>query len=640
MAISTLQASSVVDLPRKKTEDDSFGIDKYQDALVQFIENAQTPITVALQGEWGSGKTSLMNLLDLKLCDSGKFHRVWINSWQYSLLRTPEEAIMKIVEGIIEQILRTYTSQDGKAKVVSKMKTIFRKASIAGGRFLAKQIVDKVGGNTDFVDELFDGEGSEGAEISQMKDEIGKLIREVLEKDKSKAGFIFFIDDLDRIDPPVAVQILELLKNIFDLDYCIFILAIDYDVVIKGLEPKFGKLSDKNEREFRSFFDKIIQLPFSMPVSAYSIDSFLINALSRIGFLTPEESTDSDLKTRLSELARLSVGQNPRALKRLTNTLSLISIINKLNPSGGTGKERSFEKVIGFALVCLQIAYPLVYNKLLDDPDFTEWNEQTAIKLRLNRLTPEETERLNNTEEFNEDWEKVLFQICQKETYSSNRAFQISSLINIIHDLIPANNDTGTVVAGIIEKSAITNLQAFDKPKTIGSERAIIQNNLKEIIALKIPSALLPPLINEIKILSKSDDGRFTIRTGTEKAQLKSWWMHEIHILVTSKPQKTLFAIDFLIQRWPVSVQDFISKNQEHFKKCLEEITGSTRHRFSNPYEITEKIITEGKAAYQIKSVIEFTDINSAETINKLIDYIADWAAKTVELSAKIGLRP
>jgi hypothetical protein len=41
----------------------------------------------------------------------------------------------------------------------------------------------------------------------------------------------------------------------------VFVLAIDYDVVIKGLEPKFGKFSEKNEREFRSFFDKIIQFP-------------------------------------------------------------------------------------------------------------------------------------------------------------------------------------------------------------------------------------------------------------------------------------------------------------------------------------------------------------------------------------------
>ena len=73
---------------------------------------------------------------------------------------------------------------------------------------------------------------------------------------------IVFVDDLDRLNPPVAVEILELLKNIFCINDCIFVLAIDYEVVVKGLEPKFGKLTDKNEREFRSFFDKIYKCRF------------------------------------------------------------------------------------------------------------------------------------------------------------------------------------------------------------------------------------------------------------------------------------------------------------------------------------------------------------------------------------------
>jgi len=339
-------------------------------------------------------------------------------------------------------------------------------------------------------------------------------------------------------------------------------------------------------------------------------------------------------------MARLSVGQNPRALKRLTNTLSLITIINNLKKSSETKEEKTYEKSIGFALVCMQIAYPVVYNKLVDDTDFTEWNEHTAIKLRLKRLTEEEVERLNNTEEFDEEWEKVLFQICQKDTYTSNRAFHISALMNLIRDLIPKDMDAGSMIASIIEQSAITNLQAFDKPKIISSERTVIQSKLKELTLELLPNKLVTPLIKEIKILSKSDDGRFTIRTGTDKMQLKSWWMHEIHVLVTSKPQKTLFAIDFLIQRWPASITEFLEHNQVHFIKCLEGLTQTTRKHFSNPYEIMEKVISEKKAAYQVRAVIEFSDdINSDENISNLVDYMADWAAITVDLSLKIGLK-
>ena len=465
--------SSIIDFPRKKNEADLFGIQKYQNALVEFVNHSHTPLTIALQGEWGSGKTSLMNLLDVELCDKGTFYRVWINSWQYSLMRTPEEAILKIVEGMIEQILSTISDNDGKNKTIENVKSIFKKISLAGGKFLAKQIADKAGLNPDGVDDLFNGGGSEGAEISGMKKEIEKLIAEIIEtsKDKNKTGFMFFIDDLDRIDPPVAVHILELLKNIFDLDKCIFVLAIDYDVVIKGLEPKFGKLTEQNEREFRSFFDKIIQLPFSMPVASYTIDVYLLEALKNIGFITEEESTEDQYKESLTEFASLSVGQNPRALKRLTNTLSLITIINKYGDEEQNENEIDNEKLIGFAMVCLQIAYPYVYNKLIEDSNFVNWNDETALKLDLLSLTPEQQARLNSTSEFDEPWEKVLFRMCQKETYSKNRVFQISRLLNKVKELVPKGHNLGEVVASILEQSAITNLAANDKPKLIELSR-------------------------------------------------------------------------------------------------------------------------------------------------------------------------
>jgi len=59
--------SSIIDVPRKYSEADLFGIQKYQNALVKFISLTNTPITIALQGEWGSGKTSLMNQLRYEL---------------------------------------------------------------------------------------------------------------------------------------------------------------------------------------------------------------------------------------------------------------------------------------------------------------------------------------------------------------------------------------------------------------------------------------------------------------------------------------------------------------------------------------------------------------------------------------------
>lgn len=456
--------SGIIDVPRQHTQADLFGIKVYQDALVQYIELTDTPITIALQGEWGSGKTSLMNLLRWNLCDKegAPFYPVWINTWQYSLMKTPQQAIISILEGIINQI-GALTPNHHWDESKKKIGGLFKKMATIG----TKIAVSAVGADGECVDGLFGGAGDSQSDIMQLKEEISNLIETALQNNPQKRGFNFYIDDLDRIDPPVAVEILELLKNIFDLDKCIFILAIDYDVVIKGLKPKFGELTAQNEREFRSFFDKIIQLPFSMPVASYHIDTFLVDALKKIHFFTDAELADERTQESLSELARLSVGFNPRSLKRLTNTLSLISIINANIEKTSDVNVSDQYKIINFGLVCMQIAYPYIYDQLTEEPDFKQWNERIGSKLKLRPLTMAEQESLNATEEFDEEWEKVVFRMCQKETYLSSRAFQVSQMLNKIAELVNDDKNLGQIIDDTIELSAVTNLKAFDAPKKV-----------------------------------------------------------------------------------------------------------------------------------------------------------------------------
>ena len=353
----------------------------------------------------------------------------------------------------------------------------------------------------DVVDDLFSPDARE-SDIAQLKEEIARLIEDALAHDASKQGFTFYIDDLDRIDPPVAVEILELLKNIFDLERCVFILAIDYDVVIKGLKPKFGELTESNEREFRSFFDKIIQLPFSMPVASYNVDTFLVDALRKIEFFTDEELDNPQLAEDLSEIARLSVGSNPRSLKRLTNTLALISLINEAQASQDARSQPLLAgKELNFALVCMQIAYPYIYNQLTEEPDFKNWNDRIASRLKLRPLTEVEKASLDSVEEFDEEWEKVLFRMCQKETYLSTRTFSVSGLLNKIAGLVGNDAELGSAIAATLELSAVTNLKAFDGDP-------LTYNNYMDWVGIDLGQART---LQEVRLLPRTDDNGIAV---------------------------------------------------------------------------------------------------------------------------------
>lgn len=457
--------TNIIDSPRIAGGADLLGVDKYMQALIHFIQSAQMPTTIAIQGEWGSGKTSMMNQIKHQLCEGEDgntdkpFYGIWLNTWQYALMKEPDEVLVSIMSGITKDIMRIITQ-----KHQNKTKDAAKKAfSILGkiAKAAAKTAVSTVGMDAEVVDDILSNEDAD-ANILDLKAALQDAINKCLEADQSsqhpKKGFLFFIDDLDRIDPPVAVQTLELIKNIFEVEHCIFVLAIDYDVVVKGLEPKFGPLTVKNEREFRSFFDKIIQLPFSMPVASYQIDQLLIDSLKKVRYVDDKLAKDEEFQTLITEMATQSVGTNPRAIKRLINTLSLIQIINDLDDNE-LGKSRQ-DKLINFGLVCIQIAYPNLYHLIMQEPNYVEWDDKVANKLQLKKLTADQIERLDDTDEFDEDWEKVVFRVCMGDPFLNRNIYNVSNLLNTIRDLITDEQDFAAVMESVLSLSAVTDVSA------------------------------------------------------------------------------------------------------------------------------------------------------------------------------------
>jgi predicted KAP-like P-loop ATPase len=101
----------IVDEALAEGADDALKISSYKEALVNFVSKTNTPMTIGVQGEWGSGKTSLLNqiwsgLEHLNQNDGSisDFKQIWINSWEHSLLCSPEECLMKIINEIILEI--------------------------------------------------------------------------------------------------------------------------------------------------------------------------------------------------------------------------------------------------------------------------------------------------------------------------------------------------------------------------------------------------------------------------------------------------------------------------------------------------------------------------------------------------------
>ena len=427
--------ASITDKPIAKLEQDSLNIQKYANSLSKFIRNSDTPITIGLQGEWGTGKTSLMSLLLENFNEDGKEREIatsWVNTWEYSLFKGASETTPAVLSGMLEK-LRDENSDIWTIKDVAADKVKKATKFLSG---LANQVIaNQTGVN---VKEAARDSSTEKnvAHIVEVKNLIASIINELIEHSKNKIQkVVFFVDDLDRIPPTDAVEVLESLKNIFDIPKCVFILAIDYDVVVKGLESKFGKKTKENEREFRSFFDKIIQVPFTMPVGAYDITTFLKTKLKDLGV---EQVFIEASIGQITKIVRYTIGNNPRSLKRYLNTFSLI---NQIMDDDEDSEKDDNNIILLFAVLGIQVSYPQIFRLLTQNPDYLGWNEKDGNKIGLDlSKTKENIENVGETTFTDETWEQIIWGFCQEDPYLKVKCFNILELFNFLRELSCKND--------------------------------------------------------------------------------------------------------------------------------------------------------------------------------------------------------
>ena len=460
--------SSLIDLPREYDQADWLGIESFQQGLFQFIRHTATPITIALQGAWGTGKTTWLNVLKHELCDQEEapFYGIWVNTWQFALTNSPNSpqlAVIGILRYIMTQLEQFQAAQEHRHQF--KVSPTVKKWGMA----LVKIAAAQISGGRELIDELLSSGNKSAAEsdsaLAQLKAAAQALMAEVTAPEHSKKrGVIILVDDLDRIDPVLAVEILDILKNVFDFPQCIMVLAVDYNVVIKGLRPKLGELTAHNEHEFRVYFDKLIQLSFELPVGAYNVEQFLASALQSVGFVTAEDQRrNPELISDLSKIAGLSVGSNPRTLKRVANTLSLLTLIQQCH--GKAQQEQAsattqlcLTKKLSFALVCIQNAYPDIYDLLYAEPDFLHWDEDhagrqngPALEVKTKCLSQGARSKLTN-------WERVLLRACQRSDYLQQNVDNLLELFQLMADLDDGSPQLLKTMQQVLMLSAVTRL--------------------------------------------------------------------------------------------------------------------------------------------------------------------------------------
>jgi|SaaInl4_135m_RNA_FD_contig_21_2231555_length_750_multi_12_in_0_out_0_2 predicted KAP-like P-loop ATPase len=99
-----MTALGLRDIPIDNSKDELLGLVEYAKSLSEFIGKCDTPMTVALQGDWGSGKTSMMNLIQEEVAPISTVSSIWFNTWQYSQFDLNDALTVSLLSHFIDAI--------------------------------------------------------------------------------------------------------------------------------------------------------------------------------------------------------------------------------------------------------------------------------------------------------------------------------------------------------------------------------------------------------------------------------------------------------------------------------------------------------------------------------------------------------
>ena len=239
-------------------------------------------------------------------------------------------------------------------------------------------------------------------------------------------AFIIFVDDLDRLEPKLAVTLLEAMKNLFELRKCVFVIAIDYDVVARGVSLKYGGEKLGNRSLEKDFFDKLIQVPYVIPMEKYDISRMIMERLKEMNFFSQKYEYNKYQEV-LVNIASVSTNKNPRAIKRLLNMLQLMLALDSEQES-----RTSAFRIMEFLLMALQLSFPEIYTMIAHNYNLDLWKRSFYIGAGKEKITEEIREQY----QLDDEWKEVIYLAIMENEVISHNYHRVARLLEIYEDVM------------------------------------------------------------------------------------------------------------------------------------------------------------------------------------------------------------
>ena len=416
-------------LPDVPDADDKLDFAPYANTLRNIIlnPNTETPLTVGIFGSWGSGKTSLMKMIERGLARAirdgtaeRETYTIWFNAWLYSKEESLWRAlIMQVLNGVRKWRRADQTAIQDLNELADHLQraagpTELGHLSIAAANLLKEEGTDAaeltltLQHGLDLLENIAEARQQGELQVAMaLRDQVRRATatleqeriesldrfqqeyRRLIEKYVLPHGYlVIFVDDLDRCLPDKAVEVLEAIKLFLDVPGCIFILGIDRDVVERGIRLRYGEMGGMGERgtwpllvsdemldtgapRYRAFLQELLEGEEDVIDGGRYLEKIV-----QIPFVLPPISPDAmgkfivQLAPGLPEpecalVFAQGLEPNPRQVKRAINIFTLMWELSRNKPELAP----LIQPVRLAKLIVIQQRHPELYELLREEPE-------------------------------------------------------------------------------------------------------------------------------------------------------------------------------------------------------------------------------------------------------------------------------
>lgn len=377
-----------------------YGYPLLADTLIGVLrEKRQGAFVLGLHGPWGAGKTTLLNAVEVQLKADSEAILVPFNAWKYQerealwraliiqvleLLRAAGIGDEVEIDRLEHALYASFTvKQTGALKVdwgAAATEAMLLAMRVGSANLVPGSAIDRIG---DWLNGLFGREAGKGKDddVAKSMERVGKVLtRAVTEKQVNQVTSIeqflddfrklvrlagerrlcVLVDDLDRCLPEAALEVFEAIKLFLDAPECVYIVALDREVIRRGLAIRYREagagMVDPDE-----YIEKTISLSFDLPPLGVADARELLGGCA-IG-----------VELERNELAQIVelLGTNPRRLKRVGRSLAVLWTLARAAPSPAEPAPwplRSTDRPLFLKLSLLAYRNSGVFGQMVRDP--------------------------------------------------------------------------------------------------------------------------------------------------------------------------------------------------------------------------------------------------------------------------------